>query len=103
MFDRNKSWVGPKFKTKEGLMYFQTMFDIHEVHARKLRKEFSQVDFGANPNEQFQQKYNASMTNLITEINAYRKGAKVGSVMVELKKWHIKIDEELRRLESYRN
>ncbi len=103
VFDRNKSWVDPKIKTSHGLMYFQVTFDIYEVHARKLRKDLSEADFGSDPNQQFQQKYNASMTELTQEFNSFRKETKMGSVMGELKKWRIKIDEELKQLESYKN
>lgn len=103
VFDRTKSWVAPKLKTSQELTYFQCVFDIYEVHARHLRKEFSENDLGEDPNPIFQKLYNASLTNLTTEFNQLRKETKMGSLLKELKKWRVKIDEELKQLDAYKN
>lgn len=102
VFDRNKSWIAPKLKTTQELLYFQCVFDIYEVHARKLRKEFSENDLGEDPNPMFQKLYNASLTDLTTEFNHLRKETKMGSLLKEVKRWRLKIDEELKQLDAYK-
>ena len=37
----DKSWVLPAQKEEQQLLYFQVLFNIYELHARKLREEFS--------------------------------------------------------------
>lgn len=102
VLDRSKTWIDPKLKTNSGLSYFQTTFDIYELHARKLRKEFSTTDFGNDPNSVFQEKYNNSMTQLMEQFNQYRKETKMGQDLIELKKWNQKIDSELKTLDDYK-
>jgi hypothetical protein len=103
ILDRNKTWIDPKLKSAGNLVYFQEIFDIYEIHARKLRKEFAQSDPEADPNEIFQKKYNDSMTDLMKEFNEFRKETKLGRDGKELKRWRIKIDEELLQLQNYIN
>ena len=46
VFDKRKSWVNKNIANDTLLLYNQTIFDIHEVYARKLRKIFLETDFG---------------------------------------------------------
>jgi len=103
IFDRTKSWINKDFKSDIALTYFQVMFDIYEVHARSLRRDLSTSKFGADPNPQFQEKYNDSMTNLINEFNQFRKETKLGADTKALMTWKEKVNEELKALDNYKN
>ena len=102
IFDRTKAWITKGSKSAQTLQYFQTMFNIYEVHARKLRKDLSESVFGDNPNPLFQEKYNASMTNLTNEFNEFKKETKLGSDKIALAKWKIMVKEELQLLDAYK-
>src|SRR3990172_12889387 len=43
VWDKKKSWIAPASKTADELLYYQVLFNIYEVHARKLRKELSET------------------------------------------------------------
>lgn len=103
IFDRTKSWVDTNNTSEIGLIYFQVMFNIYEVHARLLKKELANTKFGMNPNSIFQEKYNASMTNLMNEFNLFRRETKMGSDVQALMSWKLKVDEELLALEKFKN
>lgn len=102
VFDRSKSWVSPKTKNGIGLLFFQTMFDLYELHARELRKELSGTKFGADPTAVFQEKYNTSMTALTNEYNEFRKETKLGQDSDALLRWARKVKEGLNSLNDYR-
>ena len=102
IFDRQKSWVLEDMKDDGVLEYFQIMFNIYEVHARKLRKDLSETKFGLDPNTIFQEKYNHSMSELMNQFNAYRKETKMGLDLAAVKSWKVKIGEELKSLEAHK-
>ena len=101
VFDRTKSWVNPKAKTDLGLLYFQVMFDLFELHARELIKELSEANLGNDPNTIFQEKYNNSMTALTNEFNEFRKDTKLGQDSNALTDWYKKTQEKLKLLDNY--
>ena len=82
-------------------MYYQTLFDIYEVHARKLRKEFSETKFGINPDAVFQEKYNANDALLINRCNEFKNDTESGSNGEAVKRWAGKIKMGLEELEHY--
>jgi len=102
IFDRTKSWINTEAKSDVGLTYFQVMFNIYEVHARNLRKDLATSKFKADPNPEFQEKYNTSMTNLINEFNQFRRETKMGLDTAALATWKTKVKEELTTLEEYK-
>jgi len=102
VFDRTKSWVNPKAKTDHGLLYFQVMFDLYELHARELKKELSETNLGNDPNAIFQEKYNHSMTALTNEFNEFRKETKLGQDSNALTEWYKKTQEKLINLDNYK-
>ena len=102
VFDRTKSWVNPKAKTDNGLLYFQIMFDLYELHARELKKDLSETDLGNDPNGVFQQKYNSSMTSLSNEFNEFRKETKLGQDSNALTVWYKRTQEKLILLYNYK-
>jgi len=102
VFDRTKSWFNPEARTDIGLLYFQVMFDLYELHARKLRKELSETKFGKDPNPVFQEKYNNSMTALTNEYNEFRKDTKLGKDSNAVRDWYDKTRGNLRLLDAYK-
>lgn len=102
VFDRTKSWVNPESMTDIGLLYFQVMFDLYELHARKLRKELSETKFGRDPNAVFQEKYNNSMTALTNEYNEFRKETKLGGDESAVRDWFDRTREKLTLLDAYK-
>ena len=101
-FDRTKSWVNPECQNDQLLLYFQVMFNIYELHARKLRKDFSEIKFGKDPTPVFNEKYNASMTALTSYLNNYRVETKMGTDIDNLKKSDAKVKEELNELSEFK-
>jgi hypothetical protein len=102
IFDRTKSWVSLKSKSDNGLLYFQVMFNLYELHARELRKELSETKLRADPNAVFQEKYNASMTALTNEFNEFRKDTKMGLDNDALITWDKKVHDNLKILDNYK-
>lgn len=102
VFDRTKSWVSPNAKSDLGLLYFQIMFDLYELHARELKKDLSEAKFGQDPNPIFQEKYNNSMTALTNEFNEFRKETKLGQDKNALLIWDRKTQDKLKLLENYK-
>jgi hypothetical protein len=102
IFDRTKSWISSGAKSDIGLTYFQVIFNIYEVHARNLRKDLATSKFKADPNPEFQEKYNTSMTNLVNEFNQFRRETKMGLDTEALATWNTKVEGELRTLDEYK-
>ena len=103
IFDRTKSWINDEAKSDAGLLYFQVVFNIYEVHARSLRKDLATSKFGMDPAPQFQEKYNTSMTNLTNEYNQFRRETKMGVDKDALTAWNTKVLDELKALEEYKS
>ena len=102
VWDKGKSWIAPASKTADELLYYQVLFSIYEVQARKLRKEFSETKFGLNPEAEFREKYNTAAENITDEENEYRDETKEGTDAAAVKKWDAKKKEELMQLEKYK-
>jgi hypothetical protein len=102
IFDRTKSWVSSNAKSDNCLLYFQIMFNLYELNARKLRKDLSETKFGADPNPLFQEKYNNSMTALTNEFNEFRKETKMGQDNDALVNWDKKVRDNLKLLENFK-
>ena len=102
IFDKKKSWVSLKEKDDNVLFYFQVMFNLYELHARELRKDLSETRFGLDPNSVFQEKYNASMTELTNDFNEFRKDTKMGLDNNALMTWNKKVHDSLKILENYK-
>ncbi len=102
IFDRKISWIDKDSRTETGLIYFQVMFNIYEVHARNLRKDLATSKFGYDPTPLFQEKYSNSMTNLASEFNQFRRETKMGADVDALMIWKKRVEDELMALEEYR-
>lgn len=102
VFDRSKSWISREIDSLHGLQFFQVMFNIYELNARKLKRELTMTKFGADPGPIFEQKYNNSMTELSNQYNEFKKDTKMGSDREKLAAWDVFIRQELKLLEGYR-
>lgn len=102
VFDRKKSCVNKTEQTNDELAYFQVMFNIYELHARKLRKTIKETKMGINPEKVFQEKYNAAITELDEEINEYKEETQSGNNIQAVNEWKEKVNKELKILNSYK-
>ena len=104
MFDPTKSWVKRSWATPYLLRHEQAHFDITEIHARKLRKEFSEIGnacrLGRSGISRVAQKvYNASaaMQNQYDRETRHSKDERAQVL------WEKKIQKELKSLEAWAN
>ena len=102
VFDRKNSWTNEAGKTEQSLKYYQVMFDLYEVYARKLRKDFKNTKFGMDPNKAFQDTYNAELTALSDRNKVFLKETKMGTDMDSINKWDQLIQTELQEFEVYK-
>lgn len=102
IFDRKNSWTANQTKSGLYLKYYQTEFNLYEVCARQLRKEFSKTKFGMNPTIIFQQKYNSMLTELSNRSKLHMKETKLGTDSIGIEKWHSLMITELIELEQFK-
>ena len=102
VFYSEKSWIHEEQKNKQILSYFQGIFNIYEIHARKLRKDFQSTKFGLDPTSIFNEKYQHNQNELIDMFNKYRVETELGVNTDQLNKWNKKLLEELKNLEKYK-
>lgn len=100
IFDRRNSWVDPTQKTDQGLLYFQVMFNLFEVHARELRKKLKETKLGMNPTKVFQQLHGESMSMLSDEYGKFREETGAGSDLSELNRWDALVQQKLWNLQG---
>ena len=98
-FIKKKSWVN--LATSYLLQHEQLHFDLTELYARKLRKEYSkmnQEDFIKNA----AQKYNEISKKLYDYQDLYDLETNHSKNTLKQKEWEIKIKKELLEYEEYR-
>ena len=71
--DKNLSWINPEYKTEQHLRYNQVVFDIVEVHRRRLQLELDRISSGFEFQVKFQVIYN-SCANEIERFNIEADG-----------------------------
>lgn len=101
-FDRKKSWAAKETQTPEELKYYQVMFDIYELHARRLRKEFSETKFGMDPDKIFYQKYRAAIAELDDHVKQYKNETESGADADALHEWEEEITKSLKELGEFK-
>jgi hypothetical protein len=103
LFDKRKSWVNKNIAFDELLIYDQTIFDIHEVYARKLRKAFLETDFGLNDfKEKYQGMTEKNNNDLLNRIEEFKRESNFGQNKETVKQWIVKIKNELLYLNQFR-
>lgn len=83
------------------LNYYQVMFNIYELHSRKVRKAYAESRSGTDPDAEFQAIYSRSGTDRSIELNKFKRETKMGQDTTALKDWRKKVDEELKVLEGF--
>src|ERR1035437_7661624 len=103
VFDKRHSWVNKNIANDALLFYDQTVFDIHEVYARRLRKTFLETDFGLND---FKEKYHSmtekNNTDLLNRIEEFKRESNFGQNKKSVMQWTIKIKYELQELNQFK-
>jgi hypothetical protein len=103
IFDKRKSWVNKNVADNTLLLYCQTIFDIHELYARKLRKTFLETDFGMNDfKEKYQEMTAKNNNDLLNRVEEFRRESFYGQKSNPVHKWSTQIKNELQELNQYR-
>lgn len=101
VFDRMNSWMPADKQTDAGLKFYQVMFNIYELHSRKMREAYATSRSGTNPDAEFQEKYSRSAIDRSTQLNKFKRETRQGLDSAALETWRVNIDEELKALGSY--
>ncbi|MDR3668553.1 MAG: hypothetical protein P4L35_17055 [Ignavibacteriaceae bacterium] len=103
IFDKRKSWVNKNVANDTLLLYCRTIFDIHEVYARKLRKTFMETNFGLND---FKEKYtdmtSKNNNDLMNRVEEFRRESFYGQKSKVVYHWASQIKNELQDLNQYK-
>ncbi len=101
--DKKASWVKKSQAKPQLLYYHQTLFDLYELYARKLRKKLSETNFGIeNPSGVFDSIYQAHTADLSKAVAQYRAESGMGTKNKKIKEWSEKIASELKELDEYK-
>lgn len=102
-FDKKHSWVQIKGRTDEVLRHEQLHFDITELHARMLRRYFSEQPFAAKKNLSgiINRHYKEQMQALNRMQNKYDSETKHGTRSDAQRKWEERIHRDLEKLASF--
>jgi hypothetical protein len=103
VFDKRHSWVNKNVANDELLLYDQTLFDIHEVYARRLRKTFLETAFGLNDfKEKYQDMTEKNNNDLLNRIEEFKRGSNLGQNKKSLLEWVANIKNELQDLNQFK-
>jgi hypothetical protein len=103
VFDKRQSWVNKNIANDALLIYDQTIFDIHEVYARRLRKTFLETDFGLNDfKEKYQGMTEKNNTDLLNRIEEFKRESNFGQNKKTVMQWAVKIKNELQELNQFK-
>jgi hypothetical protein len=103
VFDKKNSWVNKKFANDTLLLYNQTIFDIHELYARKLRKIFSETDLNAdNYKDKFKSMTEKNNSDLLNRVEEFRRESNFGENKKIVLQWAAKIKSELQDLSQFK-
>ncbi len=102
IFYPTDSYIKSDLKTKAALENAQVLFDLYEVWARKLRKEFVVSQFQvATYSTYMQAMYKANLQARNSEILKFKTDTKDGKDAEKQKVWAAKIKKELTDLAAY--
>ena len=101
-FDHQKSWVKEGNGSDELLQHEQLHFDIAELFARKLRKQFAIYSFKSeNYQEELIQLFDAGLDSCNQVHNQYDLDTEHGLNLENQNDWQQKIDLELMQLNEF--
>lgn len=90
--DKDQSWVNPTYKTEQYLRYNQVVFDIVEIHRRKLQRELDRTDYAYEA----ERKFNQIVILCNSEIEKFKKESNRGEDMVAIDYWEQKTLDALK-------
>ena len=90
--DKNLSWINKDFKNKQYLKYNQVIFDIAELHKRKLQYKLDRI----NSIGEAEIRFNQILTNLSNMVNKFQEETNGGQKQEVIDKWDLIIKNELR-------
>jgi hypothetical protein len=102
VFDRKNSWMPEDKQTDLGLRYFQVMFNIYELHSRKMREAYALSKTAKDPDAEFKEKYAQSANERSYDLNMFKAKTKYGLDSTAVETWRVKVDEQLKALGDYR-
>ncbi len=89
--DKNLSWINPTYKTEQYLKYNQVIFDIVELHRRRLQYELDRV----NSLVEIEGKFNHIYTSCNNEIDKFNQESHSGQDLNTINFWEQKTSGEL--------
>ena len=101
VFDRKNSWVPEKDRNAATLKYYQVMFNIYELHSRKMREAYALSRSSKNPDAEFKEKYSNSANDRATDLNKFKLQTRYGMDTTALETFRLKVDEQLQALSEY--
>jgi hypothetical protein len=100
---KNASWILESKAKKQLLAYYQIMFDINELSARKLRKIITETNFNVDdPAGLLNDINNKQKKKLAKTVSQYNSETKSGADTKKLMEWQEKIAHELSNLDDYK-
>lgn len=101
---KNSSWVNQLYKNDQMLLLNQTLFDIYELYARKLRQKFDETNFGiVGPTNVFKSIHQEITIQLGETIKTFRQETEMGRNESKLKEWSDKILNEIKKMDEYKS
>ncbi len=102
VFNKNKSWV--KTKTDHLLKHEQLHFDIAELYARKMRKEFKEKKFNSKTlKTEMTTAYKQEVAKLEAYQSKYDKETNHSRILDKQTQWEKDVLKDLQGLESYKD
>jgi hypothetical protein len=102
IFDKNSSWIENHSKSTNLLLYNRIIFDIYELHARKLRKEFENTDFSLyDRKDEYYTKVKIINDELSARISLFESESGRGTKIDIVLDWEKKIKSELDQFIHY--
>lgn len=102
VFDKSKSWVKKELASDRALLFNQVMFDIYELYARRLKKEFHEAKINIEDTEKEFRRINEENNRLLkNELTKYQVITKLGDDETAIKEWSVKIKDRLNELKEY--
>jgi len=90
--DRNLSWVKKDQKNNQSLIYNQVIFNLVELHRRKLQLDLNQM----NSIYESDLIFNQHFSNLNNEIAKFQKQSKKGNNLPTIEIWEVLINDKLK-------
>ena len=89
--DKKQSWVNPDFRSDQNLRYNQVIFDLVEIHKRRLQHALDRI----NSQREVERTFNLIYNECNTEIDKFQRQSMDGNDLNSLILWEQKTAREL--------